>query len=177
VGTVGGVTPKKGHLVLVAAARMVLAAVPDAQFVIVGLPVDDGPVRAAISAAGLEHRVTLVGYREHAAQLMPAFDVFCLPSLFEGMPVSLLEAMAQGLPVVATAVGGVPEVATHEEDALLVPPSDANALAGALLRLLSDAELREVLRRTAWTTAERFEIQTMVRSTEVLYSQVMERRR
>jgi glycosyltransferase involved in cell wall biosynthesis len=177
VGTVGGVTPKKGHIVLVEAARAVLTAVPDARFVIVGLPADDGPVRAAIRAAGIEDRVTLAGYREHAAQLMPAFDVFCLPSLFEGMPVSLLEAMTQGLPIVATDVGGVPEVATNERDALLVPAADAGALAGALLRLLDDADLCNRLGGTARTTAERFDIRTMVRRTEAVYSQVMETRR
>ena len=177
VGTVGGVTPKKGHVVLVEAARTVLATVPDARFVIVGLPADDGPVRAAIRAAGLGERVTLAGYREHAAQLMPAFDVFCLPSLYEGMPVSLLEAMAQGIPIVATSVGGVPEVATNERDGLLVPAADAEALAAALLRLLTDAPLSSALGRAARTTAQGFDIRTMVLRTEALYAQVMETRR
>ncbi len=122
VGTIGGVTAKKGHVHLVRAAASLAARVPDARTVIVGLPVDPEPVRRAIAEAGLEDRVLLAGYHPAASRLLPAFDVFALPSRYEGMPVSLLEAMALGIPVVATRVGGVPEVVTDGVDGVLVSP-------------------------------------------------------
>jgi glycosyltransferase involved in cell wall biosynthesis len=177
IGTVGGVTPKKGHLVLVEAARRVLETVPETRFVIVGLPADDLPVRAAIESGGLADRVILAGYRPKAARLMPAFDVYCLPSFYEGMPVSLLEAMALGLPSVATTVGGIPEVAADGRDALLVPPGEPGVLADRLVRLLGDAELRARLAAGARETANGFDIRTTVKRTEALYSMVIEARR
>ena len=108
---------------------------------------------------------------------MAAFDIYCLPSLYEGMPVSLLEAMASGLPSVATTVGGVPEVATEGRDALLVPPGDPDVLADQLVRLLGDADLRASLGDAARETAEGFDVRTTVARTESLYSTVMETRR
>jgi glycosyltransferase involved in cell wall biosynthesis len=169
VGTVGGLTPKKGHAILATAARGVVEAHPGVVFAFVGLPIDEGPVRRAIVDGALEGRVLLAGYRAEAARLMPAFDAYCLPSLHEGMPVSLLEAMALGLPAVATRVGGVPEVVTDGEDALLVPPGDPGALAAALSRLAADGDLRDRLSRGARRAAERFSIGTTARSTERLY--------
>jgi glycosyltransferase involved in cell wall biosynthesis len=100
--------------------------------------IGDGPDRAL-----LEGRVDLLGERDDVARQLAASDVFVLSSTSEGMPVSVLEAMAAGLPVVASAVGGIPELVG--ETALLVPPSDADALAEALDRLLADAELRRRL--------------------------------
>jgi len=104
--------------------------------------VGDGPDRASLDPpAGVE----LLGERDDVAQQLAASDVFALASRSEGMPLSVLEAMAAGLPVVASAVGGVPELVVDGETALLVPPSDADALARALERLLADGELRRRL--------------------------------
>src|SRR5439155_12168007 len=161
VGTVGGITAKKGHVGLVRAARAVVDTCPDVRFVFVGLPLDAEPVYREIERAGLRDHVWLSGYRPEAARLMPAFDVYCQPSRFEGMPVSLLEAMALGLPAVATAVGGVPEVATDGEDAVLVPPGAPDAMAGALVDLLRDPRRRRALGERAARTAERFSIEGM----------------
>lgn len=174
VGTVGGLTPKKGHAFLVRAAREVVREVPDALFVIVGLPAQPGPVEEEIARLGMDRHVRLAGYQPDAARLMPAFDVFCLPSLFEGLPVSLLEAMALGLPSVATRVGGVPEVATDQGDALLVPPGDAAALARALATLLRDPERGARIGERARATAERFGLARAVRRTEELYLRAVE---
>jgi glycosyltransferase involved in cell wall biosynthesis len=169
VGTVGGITAKKGHVGLVRAARAVADEYPGVRFVFVGLPIDPEPVRSEISRLGLEESVVLAGYRPDAATLMPAFDVYCLPSRFEGMPVSLLEAMALGLPSVATAVGGVPEVITDGEDALLVPPDDPDALAAAVGMLLGDEEGRRSMGERARETAAGYSIESMVRRTEAVY--------
>lgn len=171
VGTVGGITAKKGHSALVRAA----AHVPGAVFVFVGLPIDAEPVLEEIRRAGLEDRIVLAGYRPDAARLMRAFDVYCLPSRFEGMPVSLLESMALGIAPVATSVGGIPEMVTPGEDALLVPPDEPEALADAVRALLEDEERRSSMGKRAAETAERFGLGSMVRRTEEVYLQALER--
>jgi glycosyltransferase involved in cell wall biosynthesis len=175
VGTVGGLMPKKGHRVLVRAARELTDRHPDALFVIVGLPVDPEPIRREIAGAGLDDRVILAGYVPRAASLMPAFDVFCLPSLFEGMPVSLLEAMSLGIASVATSVGGVPEVVADGRDALVVQAGDPSALASALDRLLADPVLRDRLGAGASITASRFGMAGMVRRVEEVYEEAVAR--
>ena len=104
---------------------------------------DRGPDMAALlQEAGLGERLRLLGYREDVADLMAAADIFVLPSRFEGLPMSVIEAMLTGLPVVATNVRGPAEQVVPELTGLLVPPGDASALAAALGRLAADAALR-----------------------------------
>jgi glycosyltransferase involved in cell wall biosynthesis len=98
-------------------------------------------IREKVHAAGLDDAVWLPGSRTDIAELMSGFDVFALPSIAEGTPVTILEAMACGLPVVASRVGGIPEVVEHQATGLLVPPSDATALADALAMYLQDPQL------------------------------------
>jgi len=175
VGTVGGITPKKGHSLLVAAARVLARELPEVRFVFIGLPVDEARIRREIDAAGLNEHVILAGYRPEAARLMTAFDVYCLPSLFEGMPVSLIEAMALGLPSVATGVGGVREVATDGEDAIVVAAGSPAPLVGALRGLLADVGRREALGKAAGATADRFDIRGTVWRTEEVYDEALSR--
>src|SRR5207248_1164577 len=89
---------------------------------------------------GVVDRVVFAGYRDDVPALLAGCDVFCLPSEMEGLPLVVLEAMAQGKPVVATAVGGTPELVVHGETGLLVQPGDVEALAAALAQLLADPE-------------------------------------
>jgi glycosyltransferase involved in cell wall biosynthesis len=177
VGTVGGVTAKKGHVHLVRAAATLVGRIPDAIVAIVGLEVDPQPVRAAITGTGLEGRVVLAGYRPEAARLLRAFDVFALPSLHEGMPVSLLEAMALGVPAVATRVGGVPEVVTSGRDGVLVRAGDEAALASALEDLLRDPARRAALGEAAADGARRFSLGETVLRTQEVYDEAMSARR
>ena len=177
VGTIGGLTPKKAHADLVRAARTVADRIPDSMFVFIGLPVDRAPVEAEISALGLRNHVMLAGYRPSAARLLRAFDVYCLPSRFEGMPLSLLEAMSLGLPVVATRAGGVPEAVTDGENGVLVPVGDSRRLAGALADLLAAPGRGRELGEKAHAEAERFGIREMVRRTEAVYRGALELRR
>ena len=125
---------QKGHAYLLAAA----AQVTEATFILAG----DGPLRAELERLAAElnvaDRCVFLGYRSDVSDLLAAADVFVLPSLFEGLPVSVLEAMAAERPVVATAIGGTDEAVTHEVTGLLVPPRDAAALAAAIRRLLAD---------------------------------------
>jgi glycosyltransferase involved in cell wall biosynthesis len=128
---------QKGHAYLLAAA----ARVPEATFVLAG----DGPLRAELERLAAElnvaDRCVFLGYRSDVSDLLAAADVFVLPSLFEGLPVSVLEAMAAERAVVATAIGGTDEAVTHEVTGLLVPPRDPAALAAAIRRLQADPQL------------------------------------
>jgi glycosyltransferase involved in cell wall biosynthesis len=137
--TVGRLQAPKDPLTLVRA----LAALGHAhETVIVG----DGPDRSAVEAEvrrlGLDSVVRLAGVRNDVAELLAAADLFVLSSRSEGLPLSILEAMAAGLPVVASSVGGVPELVVDGETGLLVPPGDPRSLARAIERLLADAALR-----------------------------------
>lgn len=145
----------KGLYDLVDAARIVTAERADVRFAIAG----DGPERdglcAAVRAAGLEDRVLLLGHRRDVGRLLDEAAVFCLPSHHEGVPLSLLEALAHGLPAVSTGVGGVVDAVRDGEDALVVPPHDPAALARALGRVLDDPALVTRLAAGGRATAAR----------------------
>jgi glycosyltransferase involved in cell wall biosynthesis len=138
VGNVAALTAHKDHATLLEAAALVLRARPDTRFVILG----EGELRPALEAQrralGLEDRVLLPGFRSDLDRLLPAFDVFCLSSRMEGLGTSLLDAMSFGLPVVATAAGGIPEAVEDGVTGRLVPPRAPEPLATALLELLGN---------------------------------------
>lgn len=140
--TVGNMRAAKGHEHLVAAIRLAVERLPGLMVVIVGEGRSyEAVVRERISALGLEDRVLLAGRRQDIPELLAAADLFVLPSVREGLPLALLEAMAAGKPVVATAVGGVPRVVEDGVTGRLVPPADAAALAEALVGVLAQPEL------------------------------------
>ena len=137
----------KGQRVLIEA----LAGL-EATGVLVGLDLEQGGAyrqRLAAEADRLGARVVFAGYREDVPALIEGCDVFCLPSRAEGLPLVLLEAMSRARPVVATAVGGTPELVEHEKTGLLVPPGDVGALREALERLLRDPDLARRLGENA----------------------------
>lgn len=140
---VGRLTEQKGHTYLVQAVPHVLKHFPNTQFAIAG----DGDLRdalqAKISAGGLEKHIHLLGSRQDVPQLLACANLFVMPSISEGLPLALLEAMGQGLACVATHIVGIEEVITQEESGLLVPPADSVKLADALCELLRDREKRE----------------------------------
>lgn len=142
VGTVGNFTPKKDHLMLIAAFASLARAKPGVRLVLVGTGPLERTLRDSVQRHGLTARVTFAGSRDDVLEVLPAFDVFALSSLHEGLPIALLEAMAAGLPCVATRVGGVHEVVTDGQGGLLVPPGDPAGFATALATLLDDADLR-----------------------------------
>jgi glycosyltransferase involved in cell wall biosynthesis len=145
VGAAGRLSPEKGFDVLIAAAERVVRAGDDVGFVIFG----DGPCKATlqqqIAQLGLNGSIILAGFRGDLDRFMPHFDLIALPSYTEGMPNVVLEAFAAGVPVVATAVGGVPEVVDENVSGFLCPPGDADALADRLDAALAlDEELRDM---------------------------------
>ena len=124
----------KGHRFLLEAARLV----PEATFVLAGAGPERDALEAQARALGVAERVTFLGYRSDIPALLASADVFVLPSLAESFGLSVLEAMAANKPVVATSVGGLPEVVEHDVTGLLVPPADPLALAGAIRAVLAD---------------------------------------
>ncbi len=161
---------QKGHEYLVAAA----AAVPGATFVFAG----DGPLRADLEAqareAGVADRCLFLGERSDVPDLLAAADLVVLPSLFEGLPVAVLEAMAAERPVVATAIGGTDEAIASEKSGLLVPPRDAAALAAAIRRLQADPGLAGRLAAAARTRVEQdFSAEAAARDVMRIYDEVI----
>ena len=151
-----------------------VALAPEAQFVLAG----EGPERAALeaqaAALGIAERVTFLGFRTDIADLIAVCDLFVLPSLFEGLPLSVLEAMAAGRPVIATAIGGTDEAITSGETGLLVPPADPAALAGAIRALLADPPLAGRLAQAGRARAEaQFSAERMVREVTQVYRELL----
>jgi glycosyltransferase involved in cell wall biosynthesis len=173
-GTVGSLTPKKSHETLLRAIRVARRSLPDLRVAVVGQGPMAGTLRRRAADLAVADAVTFVGYREDAARVASAFDVFVLSSRHEGLPVALLEAMAAGRPVVATRVGGVPEVVRDRGEGILVPPGDPEALAAALVTVLADADLRARLGAAARRRAADFDIRRAVRRHEEVYRRLLE---
>ena len=135
---VGTFKRQKGHRYLVEAATSVVGRWPDLHILLVGGGDLAREIETQVNAAGLSNRVHLLGSRRDVPEILAASDSFVLPSLWEGLPVALVEAMAGGLPVIATSVSGTEQVIVEGVTGLLVPPGDAEALADAMIELLSD---------------------------------------
>ena len=168
--TVANLRPEKSHETLIAAAAQLAGEFPDVQYQIVG----DGPRRAELEALvrahRLEDRVLFLGHREDVARLLGEADVFVLPSRSEAFPNGAIEAMAAGLPVVASAVGGLLDLIEPGRTGMLVPPEDADALAATLRELLSRPSLARELGDAAQTQVrQRYSFERMVGSFEELY--------
>jgi glycosyltransferase involved in cell wall biosynthesis len=160
-------SPIKGHMDLLAALPLLLAHVPDVLVLCCG----EGPLRATLpavaSSAGLAGAVRFVGRRDDLPLWLAACDLVCLPSHDEGLPLALLEAHAAGRAVVASAVGGVPEVVAEGRTGLLVPPRNPGALATALATVLGDSTMRRAMGQAARArAAARFDERVAVRGLE-----------
>ena len=170
IAVVSNFFPIKGHRFLVCAIPAVLRVYPDARFVLAGEGDSRTDVAALADSLGVRGRVTFTGEISDSLELMRASDLVVLPSLSEGLPITLVEAMALGRPVVTTRVGGIPEVVEDGVTARVVPPRDPEALAGAILELLADKNLAAGLGAEARVIArDRFSADRMVRRTEELY--------
>ncbi len=167
---VGRLVAQKGQQDLLEAATRI----PAAHFVLVGEGPDRELLQDKTRSLGLQERVTFLGQRADVAELLSLCDLFVLPSLFEGLPLSILEALAAARPVVATNVGGNSEVITDGETGLLVPPADPSALARALLRLLADEDLAQRLATLGQALVGRtYSVQAMVRGVTVVFEELL----
>jgi len=174
VGSVGRFVAYKGYADLLEAARLVEKAMPGVHWVLVG----DGELREALEAQsralGMEAQVHFGGWREDIPDILAACDLFVLPSLSEHFGRVLIEAMAMARPIVATGAGGVPEIVTHGETGLLVPPAQPEALAEAVLTLLEDPAQAARLGRAGRRRVEtEFSLSRHVESVEALYREIL----
>jgi glycosyltransferase involved in cell wall biosynthesis len=173
VGVVANLIHYKGHRFLLEAAQQVLRGCPSVKFLLIG----DGPYRMNLEALakdlGLEKSVTFLGRRQDVPRLLALMDLLVLPSLEEGFPNAILEAMAAGKPVVATRVGGVQEAVLHNTTGLLVAPRDVLALSEAIHSLLGDSiRARAMGRAGRDRVATSFGIDRMVSETQQLYEEL-----
>jgi len=172
VGTVANLREQKAYPDLLAAAVDVLERRPDARFVAVGQGPLEAEIRALHARLGLGDRFLLLGHRADAVRVMAACDVFVLASHWEGLGVAVMEALALGLPVVATAVGGVPEVVEDGREGFLLPPRRPSELAAAILTLLNDAEACQRMAAAAAQRGAELSIDTAVQRTEAMYHEL-----
>jgi len=173
---VGRFAPPKNHALLVEAFAQVRADCP-LYLLLVGAGELEDAVREQVAGLGLASRVRFLGVRADVADILRASDVFVLSSRWEGNPMSVMEAMAAGLPVVSTAVGGVPELVREGVTGRLVPSEDAGALAQALQALVDDPARRQAMGAAARRHAvAHFDIRHTVRGYEQLYESLLRRK-
>ncbi len=173
---VASLTPVKGHAVLLNAMRDVMRRGFKAALLLVGDGPLGGELRARADELDLSSRVLFAGERDDVPCLLPLADIFLLSSVErEGLSIALVEAMAAGLPVIATRVGGNPEVVTDGTNGVLVPPNDSGSLAEAMIQLLLDAGLRNRMGRSGREIYEHtFTLSGMMRRQEDLYDHLLE---
>jgi glycosyltransferase involved in cell wall biosynthesis len=169
IGTVTRLHDSKGNSYLVDAARLVLNERPRARFFIVG----EGPLREALEqqarALNLGDRFAFAGFAKDVPRVVSAFDISVFPSLWEGTPLTVFEALAMGKAIVATDADGLVDVLTNELDAVIVPKRNARALADGLIRVIDEPQTRERLRAAAYETGKKYDIAAFVRKMEQLY--------
>jgi glycosyltransferase involved in cell wall biosynthesis len=172
VGVVARLEAEKGHRTLLEAWPLVLAEVPSARLLIIGEGSERDSLEAQVASLGIEDRVVFTGRREDVPAVTAALDVAVLPSYREAQGLSVLEAMALGRPVIASRVGGIPEMIEDGVSGLLVEPHDCDALAAGIVRLLTDHPLADMIaHRGHELVHDRFCIELMVHSMSDLYDQ------
>ncbi len=173
VVSVGNLTPKKDQRTLIDAIAVLRRQVPNIRLVLIGTGPLEAELRAYVRSSGLTDVVQLAGIRSDVPNLLPAFDVFALSSLYEGLSIALVEAMAAGLPCVATEAGGLPEAMTDDVEGHLVPPSDPPALARAIARIAHDPAVRERMSRAGVERARAFDIRRAAARISDIYTEVL----
>lgn len=178
VGCVGNINPVKGYEYFLRAASLVRGRLKGVKFVIAGASLDSQKAYHAtlvglVGSLGMGKDVIFAGYRDDIPAVLSVFDVYVLPSVAEGTPIAVLEAMAMGKPVVATGVGGVADQVVDGESGIIVPPRDPESLAGAVVRLLSDRGFAADLgRRARERVCQQFSLDRCVEGHVRLYDAV-----
>ncbi len=179
VGTVSSLTPHKGHEYLIQAASLVLGTLPSVKFLIVG----DGPLRQRLEDQAknlnIHPAVIFTGTRKDIPEILSLMDVFVLPShTREGLGIAIIEAMAAERPVVATDIGGIPEVVNNSETGLLVPPGDPKALSKAIIELLQDPSRAKTMgEKGRIRVKEKFTVKKMLSEIENVYQSLVNQRK
>ncbi len=174
IANVGNFTAKKNHLNLLRAMASE-GSIGSSHLALVGLGPLEDELRQACRDLGITDRVTFLGSRDDVFDLLPLFDLFAVSSRFEGFPIALVEAMATGLPCVATAVGGIPEIIEDGTNGLLVPSDDSEALGQAISRMIDEPELAKRCGVAGRASAEGLDLQQAVEAMEALYHRALTR--
>lgn len=172
VGAVTRFHPAKGIRYLIDAFAIVARAVPHARLLLVGQGPEEPALRAMVDRLALRDRVVFAGFRRDAHHYVGTFTVSAVPSLEEGFGLVALESLAIGVPVVASRVGGLPDVVSDGESGLLVEAADPSGLASAILRIVGDSALRERMREVAKRDAQRFALEHYVERLTQIYSEL-----
>ena len=177
VGIVGRIFPIKNHSLFLESAARIATREPSARFVIVG----DGVLRPMLEQQahqlGIPNRVIFTGWRRDLPRIYADLNVLVVSSDNEGTPVSAIEAMASGCPVVATCVGGLPDLITHKETGFLVQPRDPEGLAASVLHLLQNPEVARNLADSAMVSAQqRFSVKRLISDMDQFYRQLLQQK-
>ena len=178
IGCVGRLSPIKGHIFMIRAMPGILQKFPHARLLIIG----DGPEKARLlqeaTRLSISEKIILTGLRRDVPAILKALQVFVLPSTdVEGLPLSIVEAMCAGVPVVASEVGGVSEIVKHGETGLLVPPKDSSWLSSAILQVLEHPDLAERLSHSALILSRNhYSIQVLIKRLEKIYDDLLSRK-
>jgi sugar transferase (PEP-CTERM/EpsH1 system associated) len=176
IGTIGRLVKEKGIEYLIMALKTIVADYPGIRLMIVGQGILQQSLRELVNQNGLKDNVFFTGSRLDTPQLYKVFDLFVLPSISEGLPMVLLEALASGCPIIATEVGGIPSLIQHGVNGSLVPPKDPDSLSKEILKLLGDAEKRsEYIENGLKIFNQSYDVRIMTKKYESLYNQSMMR--
>jgi glycosyltransferase involved in cell wall biosynthesis len=174
IGCVGLLWDAKGQEHLIRALAQIRRSGSPAVVVLVGSGTDETMLRELTDELGVREAVRFAGWREDVPRVLRALDIYVQPSLTEGLPLAVVEAAAAELPIVASDVGGIPEIIEHGRNGLLVPPGDPQALAVAIQELIDDPERARVLAVNARQTAfERFSAEAMASAYMALYERLL----
>jgi glycosyltransferase involved in cell wall biosynthesis len=174
IGTIGRLDPEKGQVYLIQSAAALLKEYPRLKFLIVGEGSCRRQLEAYAAELGIRDALRFLGLRKDVSQLLSVMDIFVLPSLYEGLGIAVLEAMARSLPVIASRVGGVPEIIDDGVTGILVAPADPRAIAEAIRLLLRNREKAYTLGANACERVKKnFGINLMVEKIEKLYNTLL----
>ena len=174
IGTISVLKPRKGLSYLINAAKIVAQECPEINFLIIGSGSLEKELKEKVKSSGLQKHIVFQNYIKQISEFYKSIDLFVLPSLTEGIPAVLLEAMAFGVPVVATRVGGVPEMIEDGISGILVPPQNPEALAEAIIKIYKNPNLASIMAKNARARFEKyFTANTMARQYEKVYEELL----
>lgn len=177
IGVIGRLEPQKGHIYFLEAAKIVLNKIKDVKFFVIG----EGRLRKELELKavnfGIGKNILFTGYHKNLPAALSMLDIFVLPSLYEGLPVVVMEALVALKPVVVTAVDGSPEIVKNHETGIVVPPENPSSLAEAIIFLIKNREIaKKYAEKGKENILKNFTIERQVRDTERFYRECMQRR-
>lgn len=176
MGVVANLHTYKGHIYLLRALKELLLSYPSAKLLVIGKGPEEPTLKSAAEELGVEGNIIFLGCREDIPELIRCLDIMVLPSLFESFGIVLIEALCSKVPVIATNVGGIPEIVKDGETGILVPSQDPKALLNAMLSLIENPEVaRKMSKRGREVALSKFSGQRHARDMERLYSSLVER--